>query len=262
MDAKNLAVLMQLKELMSSKDVDELRSTEKSVSTVESRVPPQAPNDRKINRTGSPGRLDERAIYRGVYVGRTHYKALVEAVSSTGTANILQKLEALAFYLEKAPDDMGALKAFDRLSVASTEPARSEPRKRPTAKPSKLCSDIQIRAECCKCHNVYAVSFNSVPPSWECKSCIRLEKLSRQNEAQALVDRQYASGTDNKVRKIEMRIKSLKAILDSGNIENPRGLMIQISQLEKLLKLEKAHAISGFRKIRAHQVHGSYGSSK
>lgn len=266
MDPKNLAVLMQLKERMSSKKTDGARDGSESADTKTdrgSRYKP--PLSGKCGVQGRSNRRVESTTYRGIDVGHAHYKALVEAVSSTSTANSLRKLEALAYYLEKSPNDQGALKAFDRLSQASTEARSQKPRKSPPTKlrpnPARLSTELQVRAECSKCRNVYAVGFNRVPPSWTCQSCLRLEKIAKQDEAQALTDRQYANGTGNLVRKIEAKIASLRAILESGNIENPRGLMLQISQLEKRLKLEKAHAISGFRKIRAYQVPGSYGSS-
>ena len=266
MDPKNLAVLMQLKEQMGSKKTVGARDGGESPDAMADRdVRPRPPLSGKWGGPGRPSRHDESTTYRGIDVGHAHYKALVEAVSSTSTANSLRKLEALAYYLEKSPNDRGALKAFDRLSQANREARGPSSTKAPPTKPrqnaARLSTDLQVRAECSQCRNVYAVGFNQVPPSWTCQSCLRLEKIAKQDEAQALTDRQYANGTGNLVRKVEAKIAALRAILESGNIENTRGLMLQISQLEKRLKLEKAHALSGFRKIRAYQVPGSYGSS-
>ena len=262
MDAKNLAVLMKLKALMSSEKPDAARCADEPAEMLESELRVRPSPSKRRDQAGHSRRRDQRSIYRGVDVGVSHYQALVEAVSSTSTANIRKKLEALAFYLTKAPDDSGALKAFDRLFLANITSPRKVETAKPSQKTSSLRSDIQIRAECSKCRSVYAVSFGQVPPSWVCKSCQRLQKIAKQDEAQALTDQQYASGAGSYVRQIETKIASLRAILESESIENPRGLMLQISQLEKRLKLEKAHAISGFRKIRAHQVPGSYGSNR
>lgn len=266
MDAKNLAVLMRLKELMSSKGAEELVGIEQPASATGKDACPQTSFDKGRKGSSRYWGLDESATYRGIDVGPAHYKALVEAVSSTSTANILKKLEALACYLEKAPNDQGARKSFDRLSQAKAESVTPASRRATVAKPSsrslQLGPDIQIRAECSKCRNVYAVNYNKVSPSWVCKSCLRLEKIAKQDEAQALTDRQYSSGMGSKVRQIETKITALKAIIESGSIENPIGLLLQISQLEKRLKLEKVHAISGIRKIRAYRVSGSYGSAK
>lgn len=80
------------------------------------------------NSCESAGRIQSSTTtFRGVEVSHRHYKALVDACSSFSNKDKLLKLEALAFYLEKAPNDKGAMNTFIRISSSedTDRPARA-----------------------------------------------------------------------------------------------------------------------------------------
>ncbi|CAB5724514.1 hypothetical protein IPC139_00525 [Pseudomonas aeruginosa] len=301
MDAKNLVVLMQLKKAMqesaqkergahipgqgfseeseevfrelarrnlsrskSQKDSDSIFRPAKHDSTaIETRVTEVVKSERDRALHQQNNKRERNPTFRGVEVPPKYYRALVDAASSFSTRDKLIKMEALAYYLEKAPDDKGALNMFARISALEDPKPSKRPRKAYKEKGSRVKAPLDIEkikySNCEVCQERLIVTeFRKPSARVLCGKC-RAEMDGRKNKSKLrIVDE---SVTNKKIAQLEKSIAAMKKQIEEsgGDLSRPRP---GLAKLERALEIERLHAVSGLSKLRCKIVPGSYGAGK
>lgn len=133
----------------------------------------------------------------------------------------------------------------------------------PIQKPAAPISRPLAKKVCSDCKAEYPSDPDNPPRrNWLCHNCRDSRREKQQQQIEEKRAAQYAAAKGSKIEQLERKIAAVNAQIEQTPPDSQRGLLKQLKQLERQLRLERVHKLSRFNSIRHYIVSGSYGSGK